>query len=273
MRSRSGTDGRWSALAVGLGEQQPVPADGDRHDGVAVVVPQRRVVAGRGDVVGQDLDLLAERPARGPGRDGGDVAERPDRRVPTVAQRVRVDVHQAPTTPARPLSAIQPERGSAGRRARRRRLRAPGRPARVADGDACAGAHRRDPRLAQHLDAVRRQRALERLVGPRHARAACVRAGPAGRRGRASTPARRQWSHAMNSGLSAVGPQGAGSGGTVKTHASRADSACSAATPAGRCPGRTNVEPAQPVGVGRLQARAWRPSPPPGPGRGRASSS
>ncbi len=28
---------------------------------------------------------------------------------------------------------------------------------------------------------------------------------------------RRQWSHAMNSGLSAVGPQGAGSGGTVKT--------------------------------------------------------
>ncbi len=32
-----------------------------------------------------------------------------------------------------------------------------------------------------------------------------------------STPARRQWSHAMNSGLSAVGAQGAGSGGTLKT--------------------------------------------------------
>ena len=60
----------WPSFAVHLYEHQLVSREGDRHDGVAVVVVQRGRVGG-GDVVGQNLDLLAERTARGLDAEGG----------------------------------------------------------------------------------------------------------------------------------------------------------------------------------------------------------
>ena len=60
-----------------------------------------------------------------------------------------------------------------------------------------------------------------------------------------STPLRCQWPQAMSSGLRAVAPQGAGSGGMVKT-TRPSDSSRSAGHTRGAVP-TTNVDPHQPA--------------------------
>src|SRR5699024_5765202 len=69
--------------------------DRDRDDRVAVVVPQRLAEPVRADVVGEDLDLAAQRATRGPGAQGRDVADTPYPRRGAVGHGAGVDVHLA----------------------------------------------------------------------------------------------------------------------------------------------------------------------------------